>query len=213
MQRIAYLLIATLLLFGCEKFKLKQPAFINFAWEFDNNCEHATVDNIKLYLSDFTVTGTRAEGDDVFMTKPIPETQISCSNNSALGVGIDIPVGDYETFILTLNIPKKTPALQINGTYFNGTEAIAVRIDWTEAIAVDFIATQKFSLKKKKSYDMKLGVNVNKLFENVSAGQWTNAQPSNENGVPTIVCSATSNPSIFNDINASVAEAVYIVTP
>jgi|SRR6218665_175592 len=213
MQRILCFAFGILLLTACEKYRLKQPAFIAFSWGYVNNTETASINNVKFYMTDFTVTGTRAKGDDVFMTKPVPDVQFSCTGNSAIGIGVDVPVGDYKTFILTMDIPKKAPSLVINGTHNNGNENVAVRIAWYDEIIIDFSTVQEFELKKKKSYQMELGIDASKLFENISANNWSNAQVSNENGVPTYVFDATHNQSLFAKINNSLKNSVYLKAP
>lgn len=164
-------------------------------------------------MTDFTVSGTREEGEDVFMTKPVPDAQFSCTGNTGIGLGIDVPVGNYKTFMVTFNIPKKSPGLILNGVYRNGDEEIPLRIEWSDEVSIDFSTDELFELTKKKSYNMELGINLQKLFENVSVSQWNAANISNENGVPTLVVRAGNNDGIFNDINASLSDAVYLKAP
>ena len=213
MQRILCFAFGILLLTACEKYRLKQPAFIAFSWGYVNNSETNKINNIKFYMTDFTVTGFRTKGDDVIMTKPVPEVQFSCTGNSSIGLGIDVPVGEYETFQLTMNIPKKSPGLVLTGTHFNGTEDVAVRIEWTDEVSMDFLADKIFELKKKKNYQMELGIDVAKLFENISANNWTLAQIANEATGPTYVFNVNQNQGLFAKINNSLKSAVYLKAP
>jgi hypothetical protein len=214
MLRILCFAFGVLLLTACEKYRLKQPAFISFSWGYENNSETTALNNFKFYLTDFTVTGTRAEGDDVFMTKPTPsDVQFSVTGNSSIGLGIDVPVGEYKTFVLTMNIPKKSPGLILNGTRYNGTESVAVKVEWTDEVSINFSTDVPFELKKKKSYQMELGIDVTKLFEDISENHWANATISNENGVPTYVINEINNQILFTKINNALEDAVYIKTP
>jgi len=147
------------------------------------------------------------------MTKPVPDVQFSCTGNAAIGLGIDVPVGNYETFQVTMNIPKESPGLVLTGTHFNGSEDVAVRIEWTDEVSMDFLADKVFELNKKKSYQMELGIDVSKLFENISANNWTLAHISNETSGPTYVFNANTNQSLFTKINNSLKNAVYLKAP
>ncbi len=150
------------------------------------------------------------------MSQKGSDQMVSFNGQGSLGISMDVPVGEYTAFNVAMNIPKETPCLVLKGTYQKDTEFIPFRIEWTEAQSLVFSAISEFELKKKKTYEIDLNLDVSKLFENVSTNQWHNAVPSNENGVATYVIRSSgsnNNISIFNDINASLANAIYLTTP
>lgn len=214
MQRFVWLCFGVFIFLSCQKYRLSQPAFINFGWRYENNSEVVELNSMQFYLTDFSISGQRKEGEDVLLTKPIPEdVQISFTGDGTLGINMDVPVGEYESFIVTMNVPKKAPSLRFNGTCIIGEQEVALRVEWYDAISLDLAAITPFELKKKKSYTMNLSLNVSKLFEDVSANQWSQVDIPLENGVPTLVVNKYTTPGIFNDVDKALESALYVTAP
>jgi hypothetical protein len=215
MKRFAWLILCVFCLTACKKYRLSQPAYLHFGWNYINQPASGNVqfNRLELYLSDFEVVGEREEGEDILMKKDINSELISFTGNGSMSVGMDVPVGDYKNFTLTMNIPEKSPGLIIHGSLNKGTEVIPIRVEWYEKKVLPFKATVDFELKKKKDYDVNMNLNVQKLLETVSANQWAFADITNENGVSTIVINSNSNSAIFQDIDNSIYQSIYLTLP
>ncbi len=193
---------------------MSQPAYLHFGWKFNqSDTSKAQFTGLEFYLTNFEIVGERKEGEDILMTKDINSDLISFTGNGSLSVGMDVPVGEYENFTLTMNVPKKSPALVIKGTFNTGTEIIPMRIEWYDAKILPFKANAQFELKKKKDYDVNMNLDVQRMLENVSANQWANPTFTNENGVTTFVINNYTNVSIFHDIDLSIYQAMYLSVP
>jgi hypothetical protein len=214
MKRFAWLILCVFCFTACKKYRLSQPAYLHFGWKFNQSdtCK-AQFTGLEFYLKNFEIVGDRKEGEDILMTKDINSDLISFTGNGSLSVGMDVPVGEYENFTLTMNVPKKSPALVIKGTFNTGTEVIPMRIEWYDAKVLPFKANAQFELKKKKDYDVNMNLNVQRMLENVSANQWANPTYTNENGVTTFVINNYTNVSIFHDIDLSIYQAMYLSVP
>lgn len=208
-------MLVILFVFGlssCKKYKLNQPAYLNLNWGFTNNLPAYSKVNFTggfFYVDQLTVSGVRKEGANVEVNQTLPITQTSFSNTGSLGLSLDIPVGDYEQFEVTLNVNKAdAQTMVLYGNYDNGDELIPVEIQWNVPKKLVFKASNGFTLKKKKDYVLSLGPNVSKLLSSVSATQWEMAAISNENGTPTLIIRDNYNAAIYQDIESQLLNSL-----
>lgn len=215
MKHFLWLILILVAFSSCKKYKLSQPSYLNFGWKYANQSEtdKAKITGVQFYLTDLTINGARKEGEAIEISQKGSDQMISFTGEGNLGINMDVPVGEYTAFNVAMNIPKNTPCLVLLGTVKKDTELIPMRIEWTEANSLVFSAIAEFELKKKKTYEIDLNLDVAKLFENVSSNQWLNAMTTNEDGVATYVIRSNNNISIFNDVDASLANAIYLTAP
>jgi len=212
------LLILVVLIVGmgavsCKEYELKQPAYLNFKWDFSNQAsgsQQAVVTSGYFYLKKVTVTGTREEGPGVDIEQDLPVMKTVFSSNGKLGLSIDVPVGDYTQFNVALKVvDEESPCMALTGTYtFSSGESIPFRIEWVDGLDLTFMSGNNFTLDKKKSYNAVIGADVQKLFSATIPSDWTDASPTLENGQQMLVISQTSNSKIFGDVNGKIAESL-----
>ncbi len=199
---------------SCKKYKLKQPAYLNFKWDFyqqDPGAFHAVVTSGYFYLDEFKVSGTRVEGPNVEILQSLPINKTTFTSGGSLGLSMDIPVGEYNEFEVELNVNDETqPCLMLFGNYNSGANLIPIRIEWESAMDLAFHPQVAFELKKKKDYIVTIGVDVQKLFSSISVNDWSEATITTENDVPTIVIRENSNNKLFTDINLKLKEALVL---
>lgn len=199
------LLIVGLVLFGCEKYQLKQPTSLSINWKMTENSpelNQVELTDGKVFSEVFSVEGQRVKGDDVIIEQTFPTSIISFNSEQNLGLLIDVPVGNYTTFKVKLSAIENTDfAFEVNGIYHTSTENLPVHIVWNQDKMLEFINKNSFELTKTKTYNCFLELNRQLLFQDVSVIQWEQASITMENDVPTIVISKDFNTNIFNDIN------------
>ncbi len=68
-MRVLYLLLILVVLgTGCEKYNLKQPAYLGLNWRFPSTCNsqgNYTINKGYFYSSEFVISGTREKGSPV----------------------------------------------------------------------------------------------------------------------------------------------------
>ncbi|MDH4472184.1 MAG: hypothetical protein QE487_06225 [Fluviicola sp.] len=205
------LLLVALGLSSCKKYKLKQPAYLNFKWEFfeqQSGTFQPVVTGGYFYLNQFRVTGTRVEGPAVDIVQSLPVGKTSFSAGGSLGLSMDIPVGEYNQFTVELGVVNEVqPCMVLNGEYNNGASNIPFRIEWETDEILSFVPDAAFTLSKKKNYDVTIGVDVEKLFQSITINDWADAnitpEPTN-----TIVISENFNHKLFTEINEQLASAL-----
>jgi len=214
MKHFVWLSLCILLLSACEKYRLNQPAYLDFNWALSKPTSSSVKYNItggSFYLNSFQVTGDRKKGDDVDITKEIPSSLFQFSTGGALGVSMDVPVGEYQEFALTLNVPKDdTPCMMLKGTFNTGADIIPMRVEWNDEKSLPFSPGNGFELKKKKNYKVVLAINIESLFSSVSANQWSTAPITMENEQPTLIINEDTAPQLFNKIDAQLLNALYL---
>src|SRR3989338_2761598 len=184
------LLLVALGLSSCKKYKLKQPAYLNFKWEFfeqQSGTFHPVVTGGYFYLNQFRVTGTRVEGPPVDIVQALPAGKTSFSAGGSLGLSMDIPIGEYN----------------------NGASIIPFRIEWGTDEILTFLPSAAFELKKKKNYDVTIGVDVEKLFQSITINDWADANITPE-PTSTIVISENFNHKLFTEIKKQIAGALIL---
>lgn len=206
------LVVLTLLigLFGCEKYKLKQPTSLELNWEMVNNSQSNSVEFTggKINSDAFSVEGKRVEGEDVEIDQNFPESVISFGVNQGLGLNIDVPVGNYTEFKLKLDANSLNGySFILNGIY-HGTDDIAVRIEWNTEQVLEFINNNSFELQKDKNYKCILELDNQSLLQDISSLQWQGATVTSENSIPTIVISKDFNSNIFTEINERIPSSL-----
>ena len=205
MRYLGILLILILLgVSSCKKYKLNQPAYLNLNWSFSNNSQDlnkVVLTGGFFYLDQLSISGIRKEGPNVDVDQTLPVAQTQFTNSGSLGLSLDIPVGDYESFDVELSVNNNSiPSMVLYGTYYNGNEEIPVEIQWSIPKKLVFKASNGFTLKKKEDYTLTIGSDVNQLLSSVSASQWDLAAISNENGTPTLIIRENFNAAIYQDI-------------
>lgn len=208
------LLLLVLTNTSCEKYRLKQPAYLGFGWDFFDQQpgEHkAVVTGGYFYLSEFKVAGVRVSGPPVEISQSLPVGKTSFTAGGDLGLTMDIPVGDYTEFTVDLTvIDATTPCLVINGIYDNGADEVPFRVEWNADRVLSFTSDNAFSLKKKKDYHVTVGVNVQQLFSTITAEEWAKASSTLEPGGSMIIIRANSNDKLFQEINQNLGGALQI---
>lgn len=215
MKHFLWLILIVFAFSSCKKYRLSQPAYLNFGWKYvnqDTSCR-AQITGMEFYLANFGVNGIRKEGDPIDMTKDFSDDLVSFNGEGVLGIGMDVPVGEYTSFNLTMNVPKKNPGLVLKGTFRKDGETFPLRIEWTDSKSLVFKALSEFELKKKKTYDVTLNLDMEKLFEDISENKWNTVNPTNENGTSMVIINSANYPLIFGNIDASMAEAIYLTVP
>jgi hypothetical protein len=209
--RMKYAAILVLVLsFGlsaCKKYRLNQPAYLNFSWNFFNNSQaysKVVIESGQFYIDHLSIDGQRVEGQNVEIDQNLPYLQTSFYATGSLGLSLDIPVGEYTDFHVTLNVNNAvTPCLLLKGYYNNGTDLIPVVIQWSSSKKLDFKSLNGFTLKKKKDYKITLGTDISKLLSTI-------ADISNESGTPTIVVKESYNSGIYQEIDELLASSLIL---
>ncbi len=202
-------LMLVLLTLGCEKYRLNQPAYLEYDFRFDKINSPVTIESGSFTLTELNVSGQRVKGEDVDITQSVPQLPVSFKNNSNLGIGMDIPIGEYKQFSTNLKLTTTNGvSLRVQGTTLRDGVPMPVIIEWFNPITLSFKPANGFELEKKEDYHVTLKINTDELFAGVSDNQWELASVTLENDVPTIVIRPNYNISIFNDINANIETAL-----
>ena len=217
MRALYLLLILVVVGTGCEKYNLKQPAYLGVNWRFASTCNtqgNYTISNGFFYSKEFIVSGVREKGSPVEITKSLPEQlqKIQFSTQSDLGISLDVPMGDYTEFNLKAMMDKSNvPCLKLEGTYIKGNLTYPMRIEWTNLDDLNFKVQNPFFLKKKKDYKIYIGFDVNKLF-NISSSYLLSPPIFNENGVETVVIknNAGQGQAFYDAVTAQLQNALVI---
>jgi hypothetical protein len=200
-------------LIGCEKYKLKQPTSLALSWKMVNNENQSNSVELtggKLNSDEFSVEGTRVEGEDVKIDQSFIASVISFNTNQALGLNVDVPIGNYTEFKLKLGANSLDGySFKLNGIY-HGSDDIAVRIEWNTEQVLEFVNYNSFELEKDKNYSCILELDRQELLQDISSIQWQNATVTLENSIPTIVISKDFNSIIFSEINERVSSALHL---
>lgn len=213
---VLLLIVLGLGLSSCKEYRLKQPAYLSFKWDFFNQYpgpQKAQITGGYFYLKGLKITGTRAEGPPVDITQDLPIMKTSFSGGGGLNLSMDIPMGDYNEFEVTLNVTDAgaKPCMVIYGTYDNGNGDIPIpfRIEWDVPIDLQFKPQNPFTLKKKKNYTVTIGADVEKLFSLTDASIWDAATRTPEGGVLTIVVKDdTNNDKIYEDLKVTIPQSL-----
>lgn len=217
MRSLYLLLILVVVGAGCEKYNLKQPAYMDVNWRFastSNSQGNYTITKGYFYSKEFMISGTRKKGAPVEMTKSLPEQlqKIQFSTQNDLGISLDVPMGDYTEFNLKALMDKSNiPCLKLEGTYTKGTYSYPMRIEWNNLDDLNFKVQNPFFLKKKKNYKIYIGFDVNKLL-NVSSVLLNNPPISVENGTEVVVLSGpnSNGGQLYSAITAQLQNALVI---
>lgn len=214
-MRVLYLLLILVLVgTGCEKYNLKQPAYLDLNWKFHSTCNstgNVTVEKGFFYSKEFTVSGTRVKGSPVEITKSLPVQKVQFSTQDDLAISLDVPMGDYTEFSLKTIIDKSNnPSVRLEGTFYKGTEPVPMVIEWSDLDDLNFKILNPFFLQKKKNYEVYIGFDVAKLFSTVSSSLLNSAPIANQNGVPTLVINSGNNVQLFNRITEQIPNALVL---
>jgi hypothetical protein len=215
------LLILVVLLVGlgassCEKYKLKQPAYLNFRWDFfgqQSGVQQPVITGGYFYLKSFKVFGSRAAGPDVEIEQELPLMKTIFSAGGNLGLTMDVPVGEYNEFNVSLKVvEEEVPCMVLTGYYdFGGGNLVPFKIEWGAGKDLNFHPETSFTLDKKENYKAIIGVNIEKLFSITLPVDWAEAQQTMENDVLTIVINKNhNNTKIFDDVDAKLEESLLL---
>ncbi len=200
-------------LIGCEKYKLKQPTSLALSWKMVNNDSQSNTVELtggKLNSDVFSVDGKRVAGGDVTIEHNFLESVISFNTNQALGLNVDVPIGNYTDFKLKLGANSVDGySFKLNGIY-HGSDDIAVRIEWNTEQVLEFVNNNSFELEKDKKYSCVLELDRQDLLQDISSLQWQGATVTMENSVPTIVISKDFNSNIFSEIYERVSSSLHL---
>ncbi len=218
-MRVLYLLLILVVLgTGCEKYNLKQPAYLGLNWRFPSTCNsqgNYTINKGYFYSSEFVISGTREKGSPVEITKSLPDQfqKVEFAAQNDLNISLDVPMGDYTEFTLKALLDKSNvPCLRLEGTYTKGTEVYPMIIEWTSLEDLNFKVQNPFFLQKKKNYKVYIGFDVAKLL-NVSSVFLQSPPITNENGVEMVVLRPTTGGmggQLFNNITQQLPNALVL---
>jgi hypothetical protein len=209
-------LIVGLGFFSCKEYQLKQPAYLNFKWDFFGQAsgpQQPVITGGYFYIKKVNVHGSREEGPQVDIEQELPIiAKTIFSSSGSLGVSMDVPVGDYTDFEVSLKVVEEAhPCMVLAGMYdFGNGNTIPFKIEWATGKDLAFHPNTGFTLKKKKSYNAIIGVDVQKLFGAVTTADWDSAIQTLEGTQMTIVISKDSNPKILDSINNHIASALLL---
>lgn len=218
-MRGLYLLLIVILIGsgGCERWKLKQPAYLSLNWKFHSTTSsqgNAIINKGYFYSTQFTVSGKRAKGSDVKITQNLTGEKIQFSGQTDLGLSLDIPMGDYIEFdISTLIDNSNHPCIRLEGVFYKGgIEPVPMVIEWNNYEELSFKIQNPFSLERKKNYKVFIGFDARKLFENIPSSLWNQANYTMENGVPTLLINNGSggNNQLFSKITEQLPNALIL---
>ncbi len=204
-----------LALSSCKKWELKQPASLSMNWKFNNTSTSNNAVQINsgyFYASEFSLNGSREEGEDVSITKSIISTKFSFSESNYLNFNIDVPMGDYKNFDVGIkldNSQSESP-IRLYGSFTKDSVTYPVKIEWVKLDLLQFHAINAFSLIRKKSYNLYICMDVQKLLDNISSNFWMSASMSMENGVPTLIVNESTNANLYSKINTNLSSALTI---
>ncbi len=214
MRAIYLLLILVVVGTGCEKYNLKQPAYLNLNWKFHstaNSQGNVVITKGFFYSKEFTVSGVREKGSPIEITKSLPVQKVQFSTQDDLGISLDVPMGDYTEFsIKTLIDKSNNPSIRLEGIFYKGSDPVPMIIEWTDVDDLNFKILNPFSLEKKKDYKVFIGFDVAKLFSTVSSSLLNGAPISNQNGVPTLVINSGTTPNLHSQITEQIPNALVL---
>ena len=169
-MRVLYLLLILVVVgAGCEKYNLKQPAYLALNWKFaSTNSTQGSFSITKgyFYSKELTVSGIREKGSPVEIVKSIPTQKVEFSLQNDLAISLDVPMGNYTEFSLKTVMDKSNvPCLRLEGTYTKGAEIYPMIIEWSNVDELSFKVQNPFFLQKKKDYKVFIGFDINKLFD------------------------------------------------
>lgn len=207
-----FLLCSVFLIAGCEKNRLNQPSYLNFSWRFTENSNSiVTLSGGKFTATQISILGDRIEGEDIDINQTLPGVETSFSTDNALNFQIDVPVGEYLSFVSSLKMAATTTAaVTLNGLLNKGNGVfVPVRIELSEADLLNFVSQQTFKLTKKHTYSVYLQLVVSELFQGITNDMWAGALLTNEpTGGPTLVISEQSNHPLYDHINSRLSKAL-----
>lgn len=214
-MKVLYLLLILVVVgTGCEKYNLKQPAYLNLNWKFHsiaNSQGNVVIKGGFFYSKEFTVSGVREKGSAVEITKSLPIQKVQFSTQDNLAISLDVPMGDYTEFTLKAIIDKSNnPSIRLEGTYYKGNLPNPMVIEWTNLDDLSFKILNPFFLQKKKDYKVYIGFDVAKLFSTIPSTLWANPSLQNQNGVPTLVINSGNNVMMFNKITEQIPNALVL---
>ena len=214
-MRVLYLLLILVAVgTGCEKYNLKQPAYLNLCWRFhsvSNSQGNYVINKGFFYSKEFTVSGTRVKGSAVEITKSLPVQKVQFSTQDNLAISLDVPMGDYTEFSLKTIIDKSNnPSVRLEGVYTKGTETFPMVIEWTNLDDLNFKILNPFFLQKKKNYQVYIGFDINKLFSTIPSSLSNDPAKPNQNGIPTVVINKDYNVQMFNKITEQIPNALVL---
>lgn len=216
-MRILYLLLVLVVMgSGCEKYNLKQPAYLNFNWKFHSTTSsqgQVTITKGYFYANEFMVYGVRKKGDPVQIKQSMLTQKVQFTTETELGITFDIPMGDYTEFGLKTALDGSyNPCLRLEGVFYKGSDPtpIPVVIEWINQEELNFKILNAFSLEKKKNYKVNIGFDVKKLFSTVSSSSFDSPTFSNQNGVATLVINKDYNVQIFNKVTEQMPNALVL---
>lgn len=214
-MRVLYLLLILVAVgTGCEKYNLKQPAYLNLNWRFhsvSNSQGNYVINKGFFYSKEFTVSGTRVKGSAVEITKSLPVQKVQFSTQDNLAISLDVPMGDYTEFSLKTIIDKSNnPSVRLEGVYTKGTETFPMVIEWTNLDDLNFKILNPFFLQKKKNYQVYIGFDINKLFSTIPSSLSNDPAKPNQNGIPTVVINKDYNVQMFNKITEQIPNALVL---
>jgi hypothetical protein len=214
MRALYLLLILVVLGSGCESYRLKQPAYLNLNWKFastSNSMGNVVISKGFFYSKEFTVSGVREKGSPVEITKSLPVQKVQFSTQDDLFISLDVPMGDYTEFNLKALVDNtNSPSVRLEGTYYKGSLAHPMVIEWTDLDDLNFKVQNPFFLQKKKNYKVYIGFDVAKLFATVPSVVWNGVDISNQPDGPQLVINKDKNTIVYNAITSQLKNALVL---
>ncbi|MEO9547027.1 MAG: hypothetical protein ABJG99_05910 [Crocinitomicaceae bacterium] len=218
MKKIGLILGLSLLgVTACQKAALKKPVEVNFSFDLDDGTENpgtVKINKGEINLSNFNVSGTRVEGEDIEFMRPFENGLLTDMNGSGEVKELDyqIPQGDYTSIILDFSTTvgdAQNPSFFIEGKYqpiagspkdirFEMVSSINYQIDGEAADGLSSIIMDK-KLGKKVEIDFDPTV----WFETISEDEWDDAEEIGIGSGPDMfLINASNNYDIYTEVSA-----------
>lgn len=212
------ILLSTLLILfvsGCEKYNLKQPAYLHLNWKYYS--QSTTLGELEItegyfFANNILLSGKRVKGNDISISQDLGVQKVSFQDGGSLNMSLDVPMGDYTEFNTQIKLDAESkPMAYLKGMVTVQGMQVPLIVEWSDLSDITFNASNAFSLKKKKDYNLFIGLDVTQLFSTISQIQWDQCTVSNENGVATVVIrnsAGSPNGIIFNEISEQLAASL-----
>ncbi len=200
--------VVSITLYGCKKNRLKKPAFLTF--QVDMNRSAAASGNLvfssgHLTLADFSISGTREEGDPISFSKSFGSGLIVPFGSSTISqLDYDIPQGIYTSLEIEFNSVSGSNSLIVEGSYTNSSsQTYPMRFEFwsSESFEVEGEAESGAStilIEKNTNPVSRIELDPEYWFQPISIGSLDGATLTNISGTPTLLITEDVNESIFD---------------
>jgi len=158
-----------------------------------------------LTLVDFSIAGTREEGDPISFSKTFGAGLTVPFSSSTIGdLDYDIPQGVYTSLEIEFNTSSGSNSLVVLGSYTNSSaQTFPLRFEFwsSESFAIegeDGSGTGKISIEKNTNPISAIQLDPNYWFQPISIAALDGASIVNISGTPTLLITENDNESIYD---------------